>query len=110
MLNTLANHGFLPHNGKNITEEITVNALHDALNINKTLGKFLFDFAAGTNPVKNATFYDLDHLSRHNILEHDASLRLVQFGFDRSTSLKTFPATHLLPRWNIEANCYLQPW
>ena len=110
MLNTLANHGFLPHNGKNITEEITVNALHDALNINKTLGKFLFDFAVGTNPVKNSTFYDLDHLSRHNVLEHDASLRLVKSSVEHSTSPKALPPTHLPPRLNIKANCFLQPW
>ncbi len=39
MLNTLANHGFLPHDGKDITREVTENALFDALNINKTLGR-----------------------------------------------------------------------
>lgn len=77
MLNTLANHGFLPHDGKNITEEITIKALDTALNIDAELGKFLFDFAATTNPEPNATEFSLDHLSRHNILEHDASLRSV---------------------------------
>ena len=41
MLNTLANHGFLPHDGKDITREVTENALFDALNINKTLGRGL---------------------------------------------------------------------
>jgi hypothetical protein len=74
MLNTLANHGFLPHNGKDITEEITTNALFDALHINKTLGSSLFDFALTTNPEENATTFNLDHLGRHNVLEHDASL------------------------------------
>jgi hypothetical protein len=77
MLNTLANHGFLPHNGQNITKDDTLNALYDALNINKTLGEFLFNFALTTNPKPNATTFDLDNLSRHNILEHDASLRYV---------------------------------
>jgi len=74
MLNSLANHGFLPHSGKGITERDTKDALYDALHINKTLGGFLFDFAITTNPEENATTFDLDHLGRHNILEHDASL------------------------------------
>lgn len=77
MLNTLANHGFLPHNGQNITEFDTINALYTALNVNQTLGEFLFKAALTTNPTPNATTFSLDNLSRHNILEHDASLRLV---------------------------------
>ena len=77
MLNTLANHGFLPHHGKDITREVTENALFDALNINKTLGSFLFDFALTTNPVANSTTFSLNDLGNHNVLEHDASLRYV---------------------------------
>ncbi|KAL2172256.1 hypothetical protein VTG60DRAFT_6634 [Thermothelomyces hinnuleus] len=73
MLNTLANHGFLPHDGKDITREQTENALFDALNINKTLASFLFDFALTTNP-KNTSTFSLNDLGNHNILEHDASL------------------------------------
>ncbi|OTA57433.1 Cloroperoxidase [Hypoxylon sp. EC38] len=74
MLNTLANHGFLPHDGKGITVNKTIDALGSALNIDANLSTLLFGFAATTNPQPNATFFDLDHLSRHNILEHDASL------------------------------------
>lgn len=77
MLNTLANHGFLPHDGKDITREITENALFDALHINKTLGSFLFDFGVTTNPKPNATSFSLNDLGNHNVLEHDASLRSV---------------------------------
>lgn len=75
MLNTLANHGFLPHSGKGITANKTIDALFNALNIEKDLGQLLFNFAATTNPTPNATYFDLDHLSRHNVLEHDGSLR-----------------------------------
>lgn len=74
MLNTLANHKFLPHTGKDITKEQTANALFDALHVNKTLGAFLFDFALRTNPKPNATTFSLNDLANHNILEHDASL------------------------------------
>ena len=75
MLNTLANHGFLPHNGKDISKEVTAQALFDGLHINKTLGEFLFDFAITTNPAPNSTTFSLNDLGNHNVLEHDASLR-----------------------------------
>jgi hypothetical protein len=77
MLNTLANHGFLPHDGKDISRDATAAALFDALHINKTLGGFLFEFAMRTNPKPNATTFSLNDLGNHNILEHDASLRHV---------------------------------
>ncbi|KAI1372344.1 Cloroperoxidase [Hypoxylon crocopeplum] len=74
MLNSLANHGFLPHDGKGITLNKTIDALFSALNIDPVLTTPLFQLAATTNPTPNATFFDLNHLSRHNILEHDGSL------------------------------------
>lgn len=77
MLNTLANHGFLPHDGKAITQERTAYALKTALNITEDLSAFLFKFALTTSPTPNATTFTLEDLGRHNILEHDASLRYV---------------------------------
>ncbi|KAI1770776.1 Cloroperoxidase [Hypoxylon cercidicola] len=74
MLNSLANHGFLPHSGKAIDVNKTVYALGAALNFEPSLSTTLFNFAAGTNQLPNATWFDLDHLSRHNVLEHDGSL------------------------------------
>ncbi|KAK3997216.1 Chloroperoxidase [Cladorrhinum sp. PSN332] len=74
MLNALANHGALPHDGKDISRNITMNALWDALHWNTTLGDFLFDFAITTNTKPNATTFSLNDLANHNILEHDASL------------------------------------
>ncbi|KAK4164605.1 Chloroperoxidase [Cladorrhinum sp. PSN259] len=74
MLNTLANHGMLPHDGKDLTRNITETALFEALNFNKTIGSFLFDFALTTNPKPNATTFSLNDLANHNVLEHDASL------------------------------------
>ncbi|KAI1379540.1 Chloroperoxidase [Hypoxylon crocopeplum] len=73
MLNTLANHGFLPHDGKDITEEDTIKGLA-ALNIDEELSKLMHKFAVTTNPTPNATTYSLHNLGRHNVLEHDASL------------------------------------
>ncbi|KAK6212589.1 hypothetical protein LQW54_005174 [Pestalotiopsis sp. IQ-011] len=74
MLNTLANHGYLPHSGKDITVNTTIDALGRALNIDAELAIFLHNFAITTNPTPNATIFSLDNLSRHDILEHDASL------------------------------------
>ena len=77
MLNTLANHGYLPHNGKDITERHTINALYNALGIEEELAIYLHQEAVTTNPAPNATTFSLNDLSRHDILEHDASLRYV---------------------------------
>ncbi|KAI1163951.1 Chloroperoxidase [Nemania serpens] len=74
MLNTLSNHGFLPRNGRNIDENQTVNALHDALNLTPDFGHFLFTAARLSNPKPNATTFNLDHLDRHDLFEHDGSL------------------------------------
>jgi hypothetical protein len=74
MLNTLANHGFLPRNGRNINENQTVNALNEALNLTPDFGRFLFTAGRLSNPKPNATTFDLNHLDRHDLFEHDGSL------------------------------------
>ncbi|KAF3024790.1 hypothetical protein E8E14_008205 [Neopestalotiopsis sp. 37M] len=82
MLNTLANHGYLPRDGKNIDLNITIDALGTALNIDAELAEFLYDEAITTNPsYPNATTYSLENLVRHDILEHDASLSRVDYYF-----------------------------
>lgn len=59
MMNTLANHGFLPHDGKNLTQDVVVNALSDALNFDPDLGTIMFQQALVANPEPNATFFTL---------------------------------------------------
>ena len=75
MLNTLANHGLLPHNGKDISEEVIIQVLNSTLNVADSLSVFLFEEAMTTVEDPNATTFSLSDLNRHNILEHDASLR-----------------------------------
>ncbi|KAF2690653.1 Cloroperoxidase [Lentithecium fluviatile CBS 122367] len=91
MLNTLANHKFLPHDGKSISQEIVTHALGSALNISAELSEFLFSQAITTSPEPNATTFSLHDLGRHNILEHDASLSRADyyFGQDPYTFNKT---------------------
>jgi hypothetical protein len=75
-LNSLANHGFLPHNGKGLTIPILTKALKDGLNVGADFATVIG--AAGLLSVPHnplATSFDLDNLDEHNFLiEHDASL------------------------------------
>ncbi|KAK1974141.1 Chloroperoxidase [Colletotrichum cereale] len=74
MLNALANHGFLPADGRGISLDMATRALHDGINVDPDVSKLLFDHAIKTNPDPDAGAFDLDHLNRHGIIEHDASL------------------------------------
>lgn len=59
MLNTLANHGFLPHDGRNLTREAVIHGLSTGLNFNASLGSLMFDMALVANPEPNATYFTL---------------------------------------------------
>ncbi|KAM3548199.1 hypothetical protein MY1884_009283 [Beauveria asiatica] len=74
MMNTLANHGYIPRDGRNITKHNAVIGLGTGLNFDADLARLMWDQAIVANPEPNATFFTLDHLNRHNVLEHDASL------------------------------------
>ncbi|KXX82063.1 putative sterigmatocystin biosynthesis peroxidase stcC [Madurella mycetomatis] len=74
MMNTLANHGILPRDGREITEEAVIKAMKQGLNFDAALAVIMFEQAVIANPEPNATSFTLDHLNRHNVLEHDASL------------------------------------
>lgn len=96
MMNTLANHGYLHRDGLNLTEAVVVKALQDGLNFDTSLSETMFKMALPANPDPNATWFTLwvtvtsslggksifiltyyhrDQLNRHNVLEHDGSLR-----------------------------------
>jgi hypothetical protein len=62
MMNTLANHGFLPHNGGNITKENAIHAPSTAINFNTSLASLMWDQAIIANPEPNATFFTLYEL------------------------------------------------
>ncbi|KAK8113943.1 Chloroperoxidase [Apiospora kogelbergensis] len=73
-LNTLANHGFLPRDGRDIDADTLSGALMEALNAEPELAGIFFAQAITTNPKPNATTFSLSDVTRHNILEHDGSL------------------------------------
>lgn len=74
MVNTLANHGFFPRDGRNVTRANAIAGLTAGLNFDATLAGIMWDQAVIANPTPNATFFTLEQLNVHNVLEHDASL------------------------------------
>ncbi|TMW59151.1 hypothetical protein Poli38472_007296 [Pythium oligandrum] len=65
-LNTLANHGYLPRIGQNITRDQVMGAVTKYYNADETAAVKLI------SPLPEV--FDLNQLSVHNQLEHDASL------------------------------------
>ena len=74
MLNALANHDVLPHDGKGITKEMAVTAITQALNVDAGLAGVLAMGGVMANPERGARTFDLDHLKLHGWIEHDGSL------------------------------------
>lgn len=81
MLNTLTNHGFLPRDGRNFTRDNVIKGLGDGLNFDSQLAGLMWDQAIFANPEPNATFFTLEQLNVHNVLEHDASLSRTDAAF-----------------------------
>ncbi|PRP75985.1 hypothetical protein PROFUN_01701 [Planoprotostelium fungivorum] len=70
-LNTLANHGYLPRDGKNITKMDIITGLFQGFNVGRDIGLILANVVFkkyGTNTVS------LLDLQKHNMIEHDASM------------------------------------
>lgn len=68
MMNTLANHGILPHDGRAITREAVIKGMKQGLNFDSTLAVVMFDQAVIANPEPNATFFTLYVLHRTLVL------------------------------------------
>ncbi|EJD02680.1 Cloroperoxidase, partial [Fomitiporia mediterranea MF3/22] len=71
-LNAMANHGYLPRNGRNLTGTILTNALIDCYNLSYPLAAFLS--WGGVLLLGQVGTLSLSDLARHNRIEHDASL------------------------------------
>ncbi|KAI9148171.1 putative sterigmatocystin biosynthesis peroxidase stcC [Paramyrothecium foliicola] len=85
MMNSLANHGFIPRDGKTIDLGTTVSALKNALNVGEDLSTMLHGRAVQTSPEPNATTWSLETIRNHNNLEHDASLSREDFYFNKDS-------------------------
>ncbi|KAL5113682.1 hypothetical protein ACEQ8H_008435 [Pleosporales sp. CAS-2024a] len=75
MLNALANHSILPHDGKNISFRTLNTTVRESFNFAPSFCFFVPNFAANflSRSYWTGTF-DLADLSKHNAIEHDASL------------------------------------
>jgi hypothetical protein len=82
-VNALANHGYLNRNGVGILPGDLANAVIKVYNVEEAIGQGL---AANTIKLLGYTnangtqVFDLDALSKHGIMEHDASLTRHDFG------------------------------
>jgi hypothetical protein len=75
MLNALANHGILPHDGKNISFKELNTAVRQTFNFAPSFCFFVPKFSADfLNRSYWTGRFDLAELSLHNAIEHDASL------------------------------------
>ncbi|KAK7039906.1 Chloroperoxidase [Favolaschia claudopus] len=74
-LNTLANHGYLPRNGRNVTVDMIVQGSLDGFNAGVDA---ILPFAKfGLLASNVASTVNLDELVLHGLIEHDASLSRV---------------------------------
>lgn len=77
LLNSLANHDFLPHSGADISVPVLLDALDAALNIDSTARWFFQqqgEKALTASSTGNASTFHLTDLRTHNLIEHDGSL------------------------------------
>ncbi|KAF7358739.1 hypothetical protein MSAN_01212900 [Mycena sanguinolenta] len=76
-LNTLANHGYLPRSGKNLSIPMMLQAALDGFNVgsDSIIQAAKFGLLSGDAP----TTLDLDALRLHNLIEHDASISRQDF-------------------------------
>ncbi|CAG8604287.1 21484_t:CDS:2, partial [Dentiscutata erythropus] len=73
-LNTLANHGYLPRDGENITSQQLIKALQDVYNLSGALATMATYNGVVTTGLLFQKSFNLEQISKHNALEHDASL------------------------------------
>lgn len=93
VLNSLANHNIIPHNGQHLTVDLIVPALQQVFNISPDLANFLFQSGLSTAPDPSTGFFDLQDLDKHNAIEHDASLSRSDFYFSGIPGDAKFNAT-----------------
>jgi hypothetical protein len=66
MLNTLANHGFLPRNGVNVSLDDLINGLSESINLAADATITPGEIALTTSTTGNASTFNLDDLDKHH--------------------------------------------
>ncbi|POS73806.1 hypothetical protein DHEL01_v207799 [Diaporthe helianthi] len=91
ILNALANHAYLPPDGKEISMRDLKSGFARAINVDEALVETLGTPAFALSTTGNPDTFNLDDLSKHNAIEHDGSLSRADFGVTGDAT--TFNAT-----------------
>ncbi|KAL2867508.1 peroxidase family protein [Aspergillus lucknowensis] len=73
-MNSLANHGFINHNGSNVTVGEVIPLMQEVFHLSEELATIVTNLAVLSADDPASGKFDLGMLNRHNIFEHDASL------------------------------------
>jgi len=92
VLNAMANHGILPHNGRDINLDELAKKIHQTCNIAPTFCKSVSAAIAGTF---GRNIIDLGDLCSPNVIEHEASLTREDYYFQPDV---TRPSVQLCKR------------
>lgn len=79
LLNTMANHGFIARDGKNIDMQMMISGIGKGINFDPLLITTLGASGFSTSTTGNASTFNLDDLKKHNVVEHDGSLSRADF-------------------------------
>ncbi|KAH8203546.1 hypothetical protein TruAng_002294 [Truncatella angustata] len=74
MLNSMANHGWLPHNGKNIDLPTIQSAFENAMGFAPEVFVGITQSSLAVSTTGNSSTFNLQDLAFHNAIEHDGSL------------------------------------
>ncbi|KAK2002644.1 Cloroperoxidase [Colletotrichum falcatum] len=74
MVNALANHGYLPRNGLNVSLADLITGFTAAVNLDPAATTLVGQKALLTSTTGNNATFNLDDLDTHGIIEHDGSL------------------------------------
>lgn len=73
-LNALANHGFLPRDGRNIDITTLVNGIYQSFSIDEVFVKVVGAVALTASTTGNNATFHLSDLTAHEVIEHDGSM------------------------------------
>ncbi|KAL8288469.1 hypothetical protein RB597_000533 [Gaeumannomyces tritici] len=74
MLNAMANHGFFPRNGLNISMAQLISGLRDGVNLDEGATRAVATIGMSASTTGNPDTINLADLNKHGVIEHDASL------------------------------------
>ncbi|KAM6501172.1 Chloroperoxidase [Amanita muscaria] len=91
-LNALANHGILPRDGRNISFKELTDVVRTTYNFAPSFCYFVPKYAANMlHKDYNKDRFDLEEISMHNGIEHDASLTRLDHVFDKDQGKPHMP-------------------